>query len=289
MIYGIKQTVKYTLGTDLAGRNFRIFPDDTFLVSYPRSGNVWVRFLVANLLHPGLEVRFSNIERLVPDTSNQSHRALNRTPRPRFIKSHHYFDHRYGKIVYIVRDPRDIVLSYYHFQRKYQQIAGDLPLERYVDPFIAGKIGSEGWGSWRENVGSWVATRGSDPNFLLLRYEDLIADTIGGMASLARFLGIEANEPRLRKVIDLSSADNMRQLEKRDAQVWIGTRNRRQDIPMVGVATSGGWTQRLPAVCVSKIEQAWGDLMVKVGYNLVTRKPSDHKTFLAAARSLQYS
>ena len=273
MIYGIKTIAKYLLGTDQAGRDFQVFPDDTFLVSYPRSGNVWIRFLVANLVHPDLEVRFSNIERLVPDTSNQSNRALKRTPRPRFIKSHQYFDHRYRRIVYIVRDPRDVMLSYYQFQKKYRQIDDNFPLEQYVDRYVAGRLGSEAWGSWYENVASWVMTRGKDSDFLLLRYEDLIEDTPRELARLANFLGVDASPDRLKTVTELSNAETMRKLEKQDADVWVGTRNRRQDIPMIGVATSGGWRKRLPETCVAKIEAAWGDLMVNVGYELVTARP----------------
>jgi hypothetical protein len=140
-----------------------------------------------------------------------------------------------------------------------------------VDRFIAGKIGSEAWASWKENVGSWM-TRDQDPGFLLLRYEDLINDTRGELARLADFLRIKHDPAILDRVIERSSADQMRKLEKEDAQVWIGTRNRRQDIPMVGVATSDGWQKRLPSSCVAKIESAWGDLMERVGYSSVTLK-----------------
>lgn len=101
MIYGIKTVVKYFLGIDIAGRNFAVYPDDTFVVSYPRSGNTWTRFLIANLVHPDEEVSFANIEKLIPDTSSQSNRALKATPRPRIIKTHEYFDHRYPKTIYI--------------------------------------------------------------------------------------------------------------------------------------------------------------------------------------------
>jgi hypothetical protein len=35
MIHGIKTVVKYFLGTDRAERDFAVYPDDTFVVSYP--------------------------------------------------------------------------------------------------------------------------------------------------------------------------------------------------------------------------------------------------------------
>jgi hypothetical protein len=270
MIHGIKVVLKYALGIDQAGRDFRVYPDDTFVVSYARSGNLWTRFLVANLVHPDTEVRLANIERLVPDTSNQSNRALKRTPRPRFIKSHNYFDHRYKKIIYIVRDPRDVMLSYYYFQRKYSQIEDNCPLERYVDNFVNGTLGSDEWGTWFENVSSWVMTRYKNPSFLLLRYEDMIQDTLRELMRIADFLNLDSTPSRLNKVIALSSADRLRELEKQDAQIWIGTRNRRQDIPMIRAATSGGWHATLPQECVAKIEAAWGDLMSSLGFELTT-------------------
>jgi Sulfotransferase domain len=135
------------MGTDQAGRDFRVYPDDTFIVSYTRSGNLWTRFLVANLVHPNTEIRLSNIEQLVPDTTVCSNRALKRTPRPRFIKSHNDFDHRYKKVLYIVRDPRDVMLSYYHFQRICLQIDDTYALERYANDFINDTLGSNWYGS----------------------------------------------------------------------------------------------------------------------------------------------
>jgi hypothetical protein len=270
MIYRIQATAKYLLGTDQAGRNFRIYSDDTFIVSYARSGNLWTRFLVANLVHPDTEVRLSNIEQLVPDTCNQSNRALKRVARPRFIKSHQYFDHRYKKIIHVVRDPRDVVLSYFHFQRKYRHIADDYPLDCYVHDFLHGRLGSDDWGTWKENVASWIMTRGDDSGFLGLRYEDMIENPQQEVARIAGFLGVVISPARLDQVIALSSGDHLKQLEKQDADQWVGTKGRRQDIPMVRVATSGGWKKDLPAECVAKIEAAWGGLMSALGYELTT-------------------
>jgi Sulfotransferase domain len=270
MIHGIKTVVKYFLGTDRAERDFAVYPDDTFVVSYPRSGNTWTRFLIANLVYPEKNVGFTNIEKLIPDTSSQSNRALKSTPRPRIIKSHEYFDHRYRKVIYIVRDPRDVALSYYDFQRKYMQIDDAYPLEQYVEDFVQGRLISIDWGTWAENVSSWIYTRGKSTNFLLLRYEDMMKDTTRELTRIAQFFGIEAAPTRLQEVINRSSADRMRELEKLEADRWIATKNRRKDIPFVRVAKAGGWRTSLPVKSVEQIESAWGDLMITLGYEPVT-------------------
>jgi hypothetical protein len=270
MNYHLQVLVKKVLGTDIAERNFSIYPDDTFLVSYPRSGNTWTRFLIANLVYPNVEVSFKNIERLIPDTSSQSSRALRRTPRPRIIKTHEYFDHRCRKIIYIVRDPRDVVLSYYDFQRKYRHIEDGYPMVQYVQDFVSGNLNSKDWGTWGENVASWFYTRGKTKDFLLLRYEDMMADPVGELARAADFMGLKTNSELIEEAVQKSSADRMREMEKRDSKDWVATKRHRQDIPFVRVAKSGGWKEKLPLECVRRIEKAWGETMEELGYELTT-------------------
>ncbi len=91
MIQQLSYAVKYVLGRDIAGRNFFVHPDDTFLVSYPKSGSTWARFLVAALANPEETVSFLNIDRLLPSISSRSKRDLRNQPRPRLIKSHESF------------------------------------------------------------------------------------------------------------------------------------------------------------------------------------------------------
>lgn len=268
MIWGLKRAIKYALGTDVAGRNLAVYPDDTFIVSYPRSGNTWTRFLIANLIHPDREVTFANIENLIPDCEAMSSRFLKGVPRPRTIKSHEYFDHRYRKVIYIVRDPRDVALSYYDFSRKYRQIDDSYPLTSYVSDFVHGRLSSADWGTWGENVASWYYTRNGTPAFLLLRYEDMQADAVKELARIARFLGIEPATGRLNAAIERSSADRMRKMEKTQGDQWVTTKDKRSDIPFVRTATSGLWKEKLPASAVQQIESAWGPLMAALGYGL---------------------
>jgi hypothetical protein len=268
MIYGIKRTLKYLLGTDVAGRQIAVRPDDTFIVSYPRSGNTWTRFLIGNLLYADRPVSFANIEQLIPDAEAQSSRYLKRLPSPRVIKSHQYFDHRYPKVLYIARDPRDVAISYYNFSRKYRQIPDDYPLDKYVHAFVTGTLRSSDWGTWAENVGTWLAARKGRPTFLLLRYEDLKADPETELWKVARFFGVDASSATLRRAIQSSSAEHLRELEKKEGGEWVTTKNKRPDIPFIGSAVAGKWKSVLSEGAVEEIESAWGPLMLSLGYEL---------------------
>jgi len=268
MLYGAKLILKTALGKDHVGRNFGVYPDDTFIISYPRSGSTWTRFLVANLAYPNEKVSFANLDSLVPATAVSSRRALKNARRPRIIKTHNYYDHRYGKVVYVVRDPRDVVLSEYRFHLKGRKIEDGYPMEKFVGRFVNGELGN--YGSWKENVVSWLATRGESPEFLLLRYEDMVSDTPRELSKVALFLAINATADRIRQAVERSSADNMRSMEKKESEAWVVTKGRRKDIPFVGAATAGGWKTKLPEPCVAQIEAAWGPLMKWLGYELVT-------------------
>jgi hypothetical protein len=270
MLSQIKYGVKYVLGLDRAGNHYTVFPDDTFLVSYPKSGNTWVRFLLANLIHPNETVGFSNINRLLPAPGVLSKRFLRTLPRPRILKSHEPFDVRFRKVIYLVRDPRDVAVSEYHFDLKKRYIEPDVTLEQFVKRFIAGETSS--YGSWWEHAASWIGARQGNPAFLLVRYEDLLSDSVGETAKIAEFLGIQASQERIQSAVERSSADRMRKLEKQEADQWTGTKNTRKEIPFVRAAKSGGWKETLPAHSVKEIETAWSPLLNFLGYPLQTRE-----------------
>lgn len=279
MLYGIKSIVAYLLGTDIAGRNLAVRQDDTFLVSYPRSGNTWTRFLIANLVYPDKVVDFRNIEKLIPDANSQSSRTLKSAPPPRVIKTHEYFDHRYPKTIYIVRDPRDVALSYYQFSRKYGHIDEKVSLENFVDDFVCGRLISADYGTWGENVGSWMYARGHSLSFLLVRYEDMRQNPTTELTRISTFMGIRPDPVRLQRAVEQSSADHMRKLEELQDDQWQKTlgyvtrreyKKKRKDIPFIGWAKAGGWRNSLPESCVHQIESAWGELMTTVGYDRVT-------------------
>ena len=190
-------------------------------------------------------------------------------PRPRIIKSHECFDPRYPRVVYIVRDPRDVVLSQYHYHRKLRKIEDDSPLETFVTRFLAGETCPHG--SWGQNIATWLYTSEGSPRFLLLRYEDLIADTAKELSKVAKFLQFPAGPELIAQAVERSSADRMRSLEKVQTDKNGLVKGSRKDLSFVRAAGSGGWRSELPASMVARIESAWGPLMKHLGYELTTR------------------
>jgi len=262
------EAIKRTIGKDFAGRNAAVFPEDLFIVSYPRSGSTWLRFLIGSLIRDG-PVTFQNIERVIPDIHVNSSRFLASIPRPRVMKSHEYFDHRYGKVLYLVRDPRDVALSYYRYYLKIRRFQDGYPMDQYIRAFLSGEL--QGWGSWAQNVVSWMAVRGNDPRFLVLRYEDLCEAPFRELTSVAAFFDLKHSASQLLAAVELCSAERMRRLEAIQGPEWITIRGSRKDIPFIGDATSGLWRTKLRPDCVRAIESTWGHLMVRLGYQLTSQ------------------
>ncbi|MGB8013330.1 MAG: sulfotransferase domain-containing protein [Terriglobales bacterium] len=282
MIQRLINATKRALGHTSSGRYFDVFDDDTFIVSFPKSGNTWTRFLIANLLHPEEPANFGNIDRLVPESEEMTKSQLASLPRPRIMKSHEYFDARLRKVVYIVRDPRDVVVSQFHFFRKKRRIGDDYSIEQFVTRFVAGQTCD--YGSWGSNVASWLVTRQHSHDFLLLRYEDMMARTSEELTRVASFLGVKATPELVSQAVERSSADRMRKLESANATASV-TKNARQDIPFVRAAGSGGWKASLPEKSTLELETAWAPLMRWLGYEpaLVKTAAADEARFQSLA------
>jgi hypothetical protein len=266
MITRFINATKQAFGHKSPGRYFDVFDDDRFIVSFPKSGNTWTRFLIANLLHPEEPANFGNIDRLIPESEGLTKKELALVPRPRIMKSHEYFDARFRKVIYIVRDPRDVAVSQFHFLRKRRRIADDYSIEQFVTRFEAGETCD--FGSWGTNVASWLVARQKSADFLLLRYEDMVAETTAEMTRIAAFLGLSTKPELVAQAVERSSADQMRKLEGANATASV-TKNTRQDIPFVRAAGAGGWKKGLPESAVAQLEAAWAPLMVYLGYELL--------------------
>jgi hypothetical protein len=260
MFKNLKWSLKSIYIATRSGRNLRILPDDAFIVSYPKSGNTWVRFLVANLLNEGQEITFANIDRKMPDIYNNfrfSSKSL-------ILKSHEFYDPRYRRVIYIVRDPRDVVLSYYHYFLKINAFHHTYPLSEFVDQFLNGEL--DNFGNWKENVGSWIGSRMGDGDFLLLRYEDILTSPTDKLSEIAKFLGISVSRDQISIAVDESSFERMQSIENETGHKWGSLKNSHPDRKFVRSGTAEQWRVDLSVQDVKKISGRWGELMFKLGY-----------------------
>jgi Sulfotransferase domain len=266
MIHRVAYGIKHTLGLDRPRYHLKVYPDDTFVVSFPGSGNNWTLCLIANLLQLESRATLLDIERLIPATDGQTRKFFRAMPRPRVIRHHESFDPQYKKVIYMVRDPRDVIISAYNSALERTDLDRGDPFMSFVAEFVSGARSAVG--SWGENVASWVATRGNTPRFLLLRYEDMVSETTRELKRVAGFLGIPATTEHLAEAVNRSSVEDIDRLEQMQS---VGGNSRtagRKEPVSFPLSPKGGWQTTLPKAAVSEIESAWGPLMSALGYEL---------------------
>lgn len=201
---------KVKLGTRYASDLWSLRGDDILLCSFPRSGNTWVRFMYCHLLvildgHNIPEVDFPLLNEIMPaiGAGNVSD-DWGFAPYPRLVKTHArwlpFFRGR--RSVVLVRDPRDVMVSYYHFQKDRSRI-----YEGSFSSFI--RHPRYGLRRWFNHLKSWHGKWD-----LVVTYEDLKTDTLEQFNRIIDFLGVDANRKHLLEAINRSKIDRIRRADK---------------------------------------------------------------------------
>jgi hypothetical protein len=215
----------------------------TWIASYPRSGNTWTRFMLTSYLMDTQITTPDAIENLIPDFHHLVRKGglnwltENDGPMPggdsapRLVKTHYrpsaeimqQCGFMTEKVIYIVRNPRDVLLSAARFQ-------GIIPSQgersrRWAEDFIVNKgdfIWPDLTGTWPQNVHEWTTLTSVRQYFpaievLALRYEDMRADPIGKLYQIVEFLdlGTEVDSERVRRAVENSTIEIMRAFEER--------------------------------------------------------------------------
>ncbi len=184
----------------------KIYDSDTFLCSYPKSGNTWVRFLVANLLEQKVEIAFRNIDDYVPEIQRRKEH-LNRLSKRSLMKTHWPLFYLFPKTIYICRDPRDAYISYYHYTISNEWFIGSL------SHFLRSSV-PEYYGNWGTHVEMALNHQETYPDRIeIIKYEDLLHLPGKILTLVADFLGINYDDSSIDVAIHKCSLNNLRNLE----------------------------------------------------------------------------
>ncbi len=171
---------------------------------------------IAHGLRTKGDMSFEEITAVVPwiELADDMGIALD-APQPgnvRLFKSHLSWEKvpKSCRYIYIIRDPKDMVISAYHFLEGWFFESGTISLQEFIS---AQYLAAPAAGSYWAHIRSWWPRR-RDPNVLFLAYEGMKADLEGTVARVAKFLGSKLDEEEFELIMEQSSFEFMKRHAK---------------------------------------------------------------------------
>lgn len=207
--------------------NFKVRPDDIWVISFPKTGTTWTQEMVWMLYNNldyktsssmFIEDKFTFLERgIIFDKENNLTEvsfidALNRMPSPRFLKSHlpaQLLPKELWlvkpRIVYVTRNPKDTAISFYHHLRNIRNWKVDF--RDFLDKFLSNKILFQ---PFHTHVLNFWSMR-NEENILFLTYEKMKDDLKNVLDRTSKFLGKSYSDDELTDLEQHLSVASMQQ------------------------------------------------------------------------------
>ena len=230
-----------------------------WIASFPKSGNTWMRAFLSSYLYLDLDKenfnfnllkkieRFPNLNHLnnigikpksfsdVAKSWIPAQNYINLNNKINLLKTHQAFgsfknfpftdsNNTLGAI-YLVRDPRDVLISYAKHMNQSLDETLDLVLEDdSKGNLFEGKnsVIGEMRGSWSQHYNSWKYSNLKEK--IIIKYEDLINNPFETFSKVINYLNylfrklsfpFETNDERIHKCIEISNFNNLKNLEKK--------------------------------------------------------------------------
>ena len=181
-----------------------------FLASFPRAGNTWVRFLIANIYNAMKnefpEIDFFNIHDIIPEMkSNENELPVSYfRDLPRVIKTHSRFTCLMKSTILILRNPFDSLYSYWDL----------VNFNMGIELTLAEVVKHEEYGI-QAIVGHTNSFIRNCQNLLISTYENLNQNTHKELEKICDFLNIQVNHEIIDQAIKKSSFNCMSKIEQR--------------------------------------------------------------------------
>lgn len=193
---------------------------DILICTSCKSGTHWIFEITKMLLNNAVDFVESKGRRMlemIPDLSE-----LDSVPAPRVLFTHVPFQYlpkkhieNKGKIVHIVRNPKDVMVSFYHHAQHDKFVIDlKLPWNEYFEVWMSGKIP---YGSWYDYELGMEQAENDNPGIMYTcSYEEMKKDPVKEIKKLADYLEVDCSDQTIEGIAKASSFDNM-QKNKFDA------------------------------------------------------------------------
>jgi len=204
--------------------NFTLRPEsDIFIVTYPKSGTTWMQSIIREMLFGEDPSQLSGMKLTdrIPWTDNPHEMKTDDVeswPSPRAFKCHHHSPeemdglffrgNRKAKIIYVMRDPRDVAVSLYHHIKKmgFSQFVNEATFDEFHKTYMRDKDVVV-YGLWEQHVDNWLSAR-DEYDILVVKYEDMIEDATREVRRVATFLGVDVSEARCGEIAKRTSFES---------------------------------------------------------------------------------
>jgi hypothetical protein len=273
-----------------------------WLASYPKSGNTWLRAFITALKNGDVDINkletdgifsarvrfdtYSGLDSsLLTDDESKTllgtifnHLSVTTAKERLFVKVHDAYTFLpNGKpliptestscAIYLIRNPLDIAASL----ASHRDDTIDSSIEMLNDNNCRFSAQNNQFNTqpqfeqrllnWSEHVLSWT----TKPPFpvLVLRYEDMLADTLNIFYKAVKFMGIRANLQQIETAMAASSFEQLQKNEKNADFV-----ERQKNNPFFRRGTSENWRTELNSDQINTITKKHGKIMQKYGYSI---------------------
>ena len=229
--------------------------EDVFIVGYPKSGNTWFQDIVAGLAFGALPEFTPQllVQELIPDVHAVPY--YKRYATPMFFKSHALPTPAYKRVVYLLRDGRDAMVSYYHHM---------VALEKGRVDFLETVQTGKGLfpGKWHEHVQAWLANP-FRAKMMVIKYEDLKNNTAHELQRFCDFAELKRSPEFLKMIAEGTAFEQMR-----DKEIKLGSGDPQwpKDKTFRRRGAVGSYKDEMPPEVLSAFLKDSRDTLCKCGY-----------------------
>lgn len=207
---------------------------DAVIISFGKSGRTWLRVMISRFYQVRHGIRENYL--IGFDNFHRKNRAI-----PKLFFTHDNYlgdytgnktsktDYYHSKVVLLVRNPLDVAVSQY-FQWKFRMRRGKKALNEYPahnsDISIFDFVLDEKAGLRKviDYLNLWAAGAEKMDKLLIVRYEDMRADTAQVLETILDFIDAEPRREEVEAAVKFASVENMRRMEEQQAFWFSGSR-----------------------------------------------------------------